>query len=78
MSASNGDPTAIGHGKYDDLCTYVRERSGGEAAIVIVIGGSKGNGFSMQFTSLAAMLQLPDVLQQLAKQIRTNLRKSTG
>jgi 2-phosphoglycerate kinase len=68
----------IGPGQYDDLCTYVREQSGGEAAIVIVIGGSKGNGFSMQFTNLAAMLQLRDVLQQMAKQIRADLRKGTG
>jgi hypothetical protein len=68
----------IGPGKYDDLCTYVRERSGGEAAIVIVIGGSKGNGFSMQFNNLAAMLQLADMLQQMAKQIRAELRKGTG
>lgn len=37
---------ALGPGKYDDLCTYVREKAKAEGAIVIVYGGERGQGFS--------------------------------
>ncbi len=38
----------VGPGKYDDLCTYVREQANAEAVILIVLGGNKGSGFSCQ------------------------------
>jgi len=37
-----------GPGKYDDLCTLVRERAGADGAIVIVFGGTLGSGVSVQ------------------------------
>jgi len=58
----------IGPGKYDDLCTYVRERTGG-SVLLIVAGGNKGDGFSCQ-TDLATALLLPNVLENVAAQIR--------
>ena len=70
---------ALGPGKYDDLCTLVREKVGlvgtdGEptregGVVVIVFGGDKGNGFACQ-TDLQTTLRLPDVLENMAKQIR--------
>lgn len=39
---------ALGPGKYDDLCTYVRVESGAVMALVIVVGGNRGDGFSVQ------------------------------
>jgi hypothetical protein len=38
----------IGPGKYDGICTVARETAGAEAAIVIIINGNKGSGFSVQ------------------------------
>ena len=61
---------AIGQGKYDDLCTIVREKAKAKGALVIVIGGEKGGGFSCQFDDMAMMEMVPDVLEMVAQQIR--------
>jgi hypothetical protein len=37
---------AVGPGKYHDLCTLVRGRAEAESAIVIVVNGKNGSGFS--------------------------------
>lgn len=64
---------AVGPGKYDDVCTLVREQVGigdeGGGVIVIVLGGNKGNGFSCQ-ADLRTTLLLPDMLEEIARQIR--------
>jgi hypothetical protein len=67
----------LGPGKYDDLCTDIREYVGlggselqsGGGVILIVIGGDRGNGFSCQ-ADLETTLLLPDLLEDMAKQIR--------
>jgi len=62
----------LGPGKYDDVCTTVRELVGiGDegGVIVIVFGGNRGNGFSCQ-ADLATTLGMPAVLESVAKQIR--------
>lgn len=62
----------IGPGKYDTLCTLVRKKAKAQAAIVIVIEGRNGSGFSVQaeLTDLAVMLRLPDLLESVAADIR--------
>ncbi len=42
--------TGAGHGpgKYDRLCTLVRERAKARGAVVIVLRGEHGSGFSVQ------------------------------
>lgn len=67
----------MGPGKYDDLCSYVREQAGmtedtGGAVVVIVIGGNRGQGFACQ-ADLETAMQLPDMLEQVAKQIRADI-----
>lgn len=62
----------LGPGKYDDLCTMVRESAAARAAIVIIIDGDKGHGFSMQ-APLGVTLAVADVLEQVARQIRTQV-----
>lgn len=62
---------ALGPGKYDDLCTYVRERTGG-AVLLIVAGGQNGSGFSVQ-ADFQTMLLLPDLLESVAAQIRRDM-----
>lgn len=59
---------AKGPGKYDDVCTMARQKTGGEV-LLLVIGGNKGTGFALQ-TTMATKVMLPDVLEQLAAQIR--------
>ena len=60
----------IGPGKYDDLATYVREKSGGMAVAVIVINGERGAGFSVQGCSRETALILADVLEHMVSTIR--------
>ena len=39
----------IGPGRFDLLCTYVREKTGAKAAaVVVVLGPEDGGGFSVQ------------------------------
>lgn len=64
---------ALGPGKYDDLCSYVREQVGisdqGGGVMLIVLGGNKGSGFACQ-ADLRTTLLLPDMLEDIARQIR--------
>lgn len=59
----------VGPGKYDDLATYVREQAEAEVVAVIVVGGNKGAGFSVQSTAPELMLVLPRLLRRLAEGI---------
>jgi len=73
---------AIGPGKYDDICTMVRERVGiddrqGGGVFVIVVGGNRGNGFSCQ-CDLQTMTTLPDMLQHIVDQMRGDMRNVAG
>jgi hypothetical protein len=67
---------AIGAGKYDDLCTHVREQSKARGVVVLVLEGDKGNGFSCQ-CDLKIMLALPNLLEELARQIREDQTEIT-
>lgn len=59
---------ASGPGKYDDLCTTVRDLARSEGAAVIVINGCLGSGFSVQLTE-GLRLAMPAMLRLLADQI---------
>jgi hypothetical protein len=66
---------ALGPGKYDDLCTRVREEAKADAAFVIVINGALGSGFSAQWASDPLLLaKLPGLLEYIAQQIRDDIR----
>jgi hypothetical protein len=62
----------IGPGKYDDECTWVRERTRAAGVILIVADGARGWGFSMQ-APLDVTVQLPDMLERMAREIRADL-----
>ena len=66
-----------GPGKYDDLCSLVRDKSGASSVLLVILDGNKGNGFSCQ-TDLAGTLALPDLLEMVAKQIREHGIAGTG
>jgi hypothetical protein len=61
---------ALGPGKYDDLCTAARVLAEADAAIVIILNGNQGSGFSMQFITLEAVVAMPDILERVATEIR--------
>ena len=65
----------IGPGKYDDLCTVVRTATGAPVVAVIIFGGTRGSGFSVQMEERHAgfIARLPDMLEEMAKQIRSDL-----
>jgi hypothetical protein len=58
-----------GPGKYDSLCTLAREQANADAAILIILNGNKGSGFSVQVHG-ALRLQLPELLETVAADIR--------
>ena len=64
----------IGPGKYDDVCTRVREELRATGVIVAVIGGDLGNGFSVQTTSLEITGALPGILRDMAGQIEADVK----
>jgi hypothetical protein len=66
---------AAGPGKYDNLATYVREESKAEGAIVIIFGGNKGSGFSVQ-AQPNMLFNLPKILKDLAKEIERDIKAS--
>lgn len=64
---------ALGPGKYDDLCTMVKEQSQAEGVVLIIVGGNKGVGFSAQLTA-PQMVSLPLVLRNIADKIEEDYR----
>ena len=64
------DLAAFGPGKYDDLCTRVREESTAVAAIVVIVGGERGSGFSVQSLDESFIYVIPDMLDKLSGDIR--------
>lgn len=70
---------SLGPGKYDELCSYVLEKSKGRAAVVIVVSGERGSGMGVKEDfSLAGgryhVVRLPKVLRKIADEIE----KSNG
>lgn len=63
---------AIGPGKYDDLCTYVTEQSGARAVVLIVFGGKRGDGFSVQ-ADIQVAENLPALLHNVATALTADI-----
>ena len=68
---------ALGPGKYDDLCTLVREKSDAEGVLLIVLKGNQGDGFSAQ-TTAEALFTFPELLEDIAAQMRRDRERMTG
>lgn len=64
----------IGPGKYDDLCTIVREKADAEVAVVIIMGGIHGHGFSVQMVDQNNLKELPRILEMMAQQLRKDMQ----
>lgn len=59
----------MGPGKYDDLCTHVREQAQADGVVLIIANGKQGSGFSVQ-APIDVHAALPGVLESLAESIR--------
>jgi hypothetical protein len=57
---------SAGPGKYDALATYVRNTAEAEGAIVIVVRGRLGSGFSVQAQASLGALELGRILRLIA------------
>jgi hypothetical protein len=64
----------IGPGKYDAVCTSVRELTKAKGVLIMVIEGDMGDGFSCQM-DLEGILRLPSVLRHMADQIEADHKK---
>ena len=62
----------IGKGIYDDVCTAARESTAARGVVLIVFDGRQGHGFSVQADAFVLGM-LPEVLEDLARQIRRDL-----
>ncbi len=57
-------------GKYDELCIAMRDATAAECAIVIILGGELGSGFSVAATEHGLHVDIPALLEKLAREIR--------
>lgn len=63
-----------GPGKYDGLLTEAREKAGATSAVLIIMDGDKGGGFAVQVAP-ERLFGLPEVLEEMAKQVRADLER---
>jgi hypothetical protein len=64
-----------GPGKYDDACTVAREATNASGVALIVIGGDRGDGFSVQ-ANAAILITLPSLLRRMADSIDKQMTES--
>jgi hypothetical protein len=59
---------AMGAGKYDAICTAVREETKANTVILLILDGVKGSGLSVQ-APLGIQMNLPRILRDVADDI---------
>lgn len=65
----------IGPGKYDPLCTFIREQTKAVGCALIVIDGDRGMGFSVQ-APLEVQVALAGTLRFMADTIEKDIEKT--
>ena len=65
---------STGPGVYDARCTTARDLSDAESAILIIVKGVEGSGFSVQTRNPQFAQSLPLLLRTVADQIETENR----
>ena len=58
-----------GRGKYDEFVTQVRNATDADLVIVVVLGGTRGHGFSVQCIDPILEKQVPALLRLIATNI---------
>jgi hypothetical protein len=64
-----------GEGKYDAICTKARIEAKAVGALLMIIEGKNGSGFSVQAPG-AILVQLPAVLRFVADEIEQDIKKN--
>jgi hypothetical protein len=64
----------LGAGKYDDICSEIRNKTNAVGTILIVVNGNRGSGFSCQMP-YEELAKLPDVLIDVAESIKQDIKK---
>jgi hypothetical protein len=67
---------SLGPGKYDAQCTQARVLTNADGAILLIINGNKGSGFSCQ-CDLPTTVKLPAILRSMADQIGADTKGGT-
>ena len=57
-----------GPGKYDDICTDARMKANAVGAVLLIIEGDHGHGFSIQ-APVIVLQELPRFLRQIADDV---------
>jgi hypothetical protein len=65
-----------GAGEYDEACTLLRALTGAAGVAVIVYGGHRGNGFSVQAPPVF-IAALPGILRDMAGQMERDAAAGT-
>jgi hypothetical protein len=69
-------PAARGPGRYDAECTAARTSADARAVLLIVVGGNRGHGFSVQCVDGDIEATLPRLLRDVADDIEAGVRRS--
>jgi hypothetical protein len=64
---------AVGSGRYDEICKAVREETGAFGAILMIMDGDQGDGFSVQVPHELLGL-VPALLRQTADAIEAEVK----
>lgn len=70
VNCDQDNDMATGPGKYDDIATFARTTTGARAAIVLILEGLRGSGFSVQTDASIDPLRLADMLEYIARDLR--------
>jgi hypothetical protein len=62
-----------GPGKYDDITTHVRRVTKANVAMVIILEGNRGSGFSVQSYGETNVRALVNILRSCADQIEEDI-----
>ena len=62
-----------GPGKYDHACTLAREATDAHTCLVVIIGGNRGHGFSVQTLDTDSVEELPEILRIIADEIEDEI-----
>lgn len=64
----------IGPGLYDDVCTAARQSVVARGCLLVIVDGTRGNGFSCQATP-EVVAALPGILRSVAEQLEADSAK---
>lgn len=67
----------IGAGKYDDLAREIAERTNADGVVLIINGGSRGDGFSVIAADIEGLIKtMPDLMEDVADELRDEAREA--